>query len=102
MRRAPADHASGGAISNALRSANSPQEFDIPVITTLMGIGAMDTTHALSMRVAECTARPRQLRGRRLRTHHHRRGSTTVSPAIRLFAGLSTSRTSTWMREINR
>jgi acetolactate synthase I/II/III large subunit len=27
------------------------QRFDIPVVTTLMGIGAIDTTHALSMRM---------------------------------------------------
>ena len=31
--------------------ASSPRTFQIPVVTTLMGIGAVDTTHPLSMRM---------------------------------------------------
>ena len=33
------------------RCANSRGNFSIPVVTTLMGIGAIDTTHPLSMRM---------------------------------------------------
>ncbi len=33
------------------RCASSPQAFGIPVVTTLMGIGAVDTTHPLSLRM---------------------------------------------------
>jgi acetolactate synthase-1/2/3 large subunit len=49
----PLIYAGGGAI-NANASAELrafAQEFDIPVVTTLMGIGAVDTTSALSMRM---------------------------------------------------
>ena len=49
----PLIYAGGGVIngdaSDELREF--AQAFDIPVVTTLMGIGAVDTTHALSMRM---------------------------------------------------
>ena len=49
----PLIYAGGGVINgNARRScASSRQTFDIPVVTTLMGIGAVDTTGPLSMRM---------------------------------------------------
>jgi acetolactate synthase I/II/III large subunit len=49
----PLIYAGGGVInagaSQALRDFS--REFQVPVVTTLMGIGAMDTTDALSMRM---------------------------------------------------
>jgi acetolactate synthase-1/2/3 large subunit len=49
----PLIYAGGGVIngsaSHALREF--AQEFQVPVVTTLMGIGAVDTTHRLSMRM---------------------------------------------------
>jgi acetolactate synthase I/II/III large subunit len=49
----PLIYAGGGVINgnaaHALREFSS--EFQVPVVTTLMGIGAVDTTHALSMRM---------------------------------------------------
>ena len=49
----PLIYAGGGAINgsaaHALREFSA--EFQIPVVTTLMGIGAVDTTHPLSMRM---------------------------------------------------
>src|SRR5271167_2576273 len=49
----PLIYAGGGVIngnaSHALRDFS--KEFQIPVVTTLMGIGAVDTTHPLSMRM---------------------------------------------------
>ena len=51
--RRPLIYAGGGVInagaSHALREFS--REFQIPVVTTLMGIGAVDTTDALSMRM---------------------------------------------------
>jgi acetolactate synthase I/II/III large subunit len=51
--RRPLIYAGGGVIhsgaSQTLREF--ALEFDIPVVTTLMGIGAVDTTHPLSMRM---------------------------------------------------
>ncbi len=51
--RRPLIYAGGGVInagaSDALRELATA--FGIPVVTTLMGIGAMDTTHPLSMRM---------------------------------------------------
>ena len=51
--RRPLIYAGGGVI-NANAAGALTQfalTFDIPVVTTLMGIGALDTTHALSMRM---------------------------------------------------
>jgi len=49
----PLIYAGGGVInasaSHALREFS--REFQLPVVTTLMGIGAVDTTHPLSMRM---------------------------------------------------
>jgi acetolactate synthase-1/2/3 large subunit len=49
----PLIYAGGGVINgssaHALREFS--QEFQVPVVTTLMGIGAVDTTHPLSMRM---------------------------------------------------
>src|ERR1700682_1832711 len=49
----PLIYAGGGVINgsaaNALREFS--KEFQVPVVTTLMGIGAVDTTHSLSMRM---------------------------------------------------
>jgi acetolactate synthase I/II/III large subunit len=49
----PLIYAGGGVINgnaaHALREFSN--EFQIPVVTTLMGIGAVDTTHSLSMRM---------------------------------------------------
>jgi acetolactate synthase-1/2/3 large subunit len=49
----PLIYAGGGVINasaaHALREFS--KEFQIPVVTTLMGIGAVDTTHSLSMRM---------------------------------------------------
>ena len=51
--RRPMIYAGGGVInasaSHVLREF--AREFEIPVVTTLMGIGAIDTTHQLSMRM---------------------------------------------------
>jgi acetolactate synthase-1/2/3 large subunit len=49
----PLIYAGGGVIAgNAAQELRDfAQAFDIPVVTTLMGIGAMDTTSALSMRM---------------------------------------------------
>jgi acetolactate synthase I/II/III large subunit len=49
----PLIYAGGGVINaNAAGSlADFAETFSIPVVTTLMGIGAIDTTHALSMRM---------------------------------------------------
>jgi acetolactate synthase I/II/III large subunit len=51
--RRPLIYAGGGVINasaaHALREFS--KEFQIPVVTTLMGIGAVDTTHPLSMRM---------------------------------------------------
>jgi acetolactate synthase I/II/III large subunit len=51
--RRPLIYAGGGVINgnaaDALREFS--KEFELPVVTTLMGIGALDTTHSLSMRM---------------------------------------------------
>jgi acetolactate synthase I/II/III large subunit len=51
--RRPLIYAGGGVINgnaaHALREFS--KEFQVPVVTTLMGIGAVDTTHPLSMRM---------------------------------------------------
>ena len=49
----PLIYAGGGVIHSgaAQMLREFAQELDIPVVTTLMGIGAVDTTHALSMRM---------------------------------------------------
>jgi acetolactate synthase-1/2/3 large subunit len=49
----PLIYAGGGVINGAATQAlrRFSDEFRIPVVTTLMGIGAMDTTDALSMRM---------------------------------------------------
>ncbi len=53
VAKRPLIYAGGGVIngsaSHALRDFS--REFQIPVVTTLMGIGAVDTTHPLSMRM---------------------------------------------------
>jgi acetolactate synthase I/II/III large subunit len=53
VAKRPLIYAGGGVIngsaSHALRDFS--REFQIPVVTTLMGIGAMDTMHPLSMRM---------------------------------------------------
>jgi len=53
VAKRPLIYAGGGVIngsaSHALRDFS--KEFQIPVVTTLMGIGAVDTTHPLSMRM---------------------------------------------------
>ena len=45
----PAAASSTRSASHGLREF--AEEFQIPVVTTLMGIGAVDTTHPLSMRM---------------------------------------------------
>ena len=49
----PLIYAGGGVIHSGASTAlrEFALEFEIPVVTTLMGLGAMDTTHALSMRM---------------------------------------------------
>ena len=49
----PLIYAGGGVINGcaALALREFATEFQIPVVTTLMGIGAIDTTHPLSMRM---------------------------------------------------
>jgi acetolactate synthase-1/2/3 large subunit len=49
----PLIYAGGGVINGgaAGQLAEFAQQFGIPVVTTLMGIGAVDTTHPLSMRM---------------------------------------------------
>jgi acetolactate synthase I/II/III large subunit len=49
----PLIYAGGGVINgNAAHAVREfSKEFQIPVVTTLMGIGAVDTTHSLSMRM---------------------------------------------------
>jgi acetolactate synthase I/II/III large subunit len=49
----PLIYAGGGVIHSGAsqRLREFAAEFDIPVVTTLMGIGAVDTTHPLSMRM---------------------------------------------------
>ena len=49
----PLIYAGGGVINGnaAVELREFAQAFDIPVVTTLMGIGAVDTTSALSMRM---------------------------------------------------
>jgi acetolactate synthase I/II/III large subunit len=51
--KCPLIYAGGGVINgsaaHALREFSA--EFQVPVVTTLMGIGAVDTTHSLSMRM---------------------------------------------------
>ena len=49
----PLIYAGGGVINGnaAAELREFAQAFDIPVVTTLMGIGAVDTTHPLSMRM---------------------------------------------------
>ncbi len=51
--RRPLIYAGGGVIQGeaATELTQFATEFDIPVVTTLMGIGAIDTTHRLSMRM---------------------------------------------------
>ena len=51
--RRPLIYAGGGVIHGDASAAllEFATAFDIPVVTTLMGIGAMDTTHRLSMRM---------------------------------------------------
>jgi acetolactate synthase-1/2/3 large subunit len=49
----PLIYAGGGVINGGASPVlrDFAREFQIPVVTTLMGIGAMDTTHPLSMRM---------------------------------------------------
>ena len=49
----PLIYAGGGVINGGAAGALAEfaQQFGIPVVTTLMGIGAVDTTHPLSMRM---------------------------------------------------
>jgi acetolactate synthase-1/2/3 large subunit len=49
----PLIYAGGGVINGSAAHAlrEFSKEFQLPVVTTLMGIGAVDTTHALSMRM---------------------------------------------------
>ncbi len=49
----PLIYAGGGVINGSAAHAlrDFSKEFQVPVVTTLMGIGAVDTTHALSMRM---------------------------------------------------
>jgi acetolactate synthase I/II/III large subunit len=49
----PLIYAGGGVINGSAAPSlcEFAQEFQIPVVTTLMGIGAVDTTHPLSMRM---------------------------------------------------
>jgi acetolactate synthase-1/2/3 large subunit len=49
----PLIYAGGGVINGSAAHAlrEFSREFQIPVVTTLMGIGAVDTTHPLSMRM---------------------------------------------------
>jgi len=49
----PLIYAGGGVINGSAAHAlrEFSKEFQIPVVTTLMGIGAVDTTHPLSMRM---------------------------------------------------
>src|SRR6202140_3380094 len=49
----PLIYAGGGVINGSAAHAlrEFSKEFQVPVITTLMGIGAVDTTHPLSMRM---------------------------------------------------
>jgi acetolactate synthase-1/2/3 large subunit len=51
--RRPLIYAGGGVINGnaAVALSEFTEAFGIPVVTTLMGIGALDTTHALSMRM---------------------------------------------------
>ena len=51
--RRPLIYAGGGVINGSAAHAlrDFAKEFQIPVVTTLMGIGAVDTTHTLSMRM---------------------------------------------------
>jgi len=51
--RRPLIYAGGGAVNAnaAVPLSEFSQAFGIPVVTTLMGIGAVDTTHPLSMRM---------------------------------------------------
>src|ERR1700728_1979313 len=51
--RRPLIYAGGGVISGSAAHAlqDFSKEFEVPVVTTLMGIGAVDTTHPLSMRM---------------------------------------------------
>jgi acetolactate synthase-1/2/3 large subunit len=51
--RRPLIYAGGGVINGnaAVPLSEFAEAFGIPVVTTLMGIGAIDTTHALSMRM---------------------------------------------------
>jgi acetolactate synthase-1/2/3 large subunit len=51
--RRPLIYAGGGVINGgaAARLREFAEAFQIPVVTTLMGIGAVDTTHPLSMRM---------------------------------------------------
>ena len=49
----PLIYAGGGVINGSAAHAlrEFSREFQMPVVTTLMGIGAVDTTHPLSMRM---------------------------------------------------
>jgi acetolactate synthase-1/2/3 large subunit len=49
----PLIYAGGGVINGSAAHAlrEFSKEFQVPVVTTLMGIGAVDTTHTLSMRM---------------------------------------------------
>ena len=49
----PLIYAGGGVINGSAAHAlrDFSREFQVPVVTTLMGIGAVDTTHPLSMRM---------------------------------------------------
>ena len=51
--RRPLIYAGGGVINGGAAASlrEFVQQFQIPVVTTLMGIGAVDTTHPLSMRM---------------------------------------------------
>jgi acetolactate synthase-1/2/3 large subunit len=65
----------GGGVINGNASAELrefAEAFEIPVVTTLMGIGAVDTSSALDAHAGHARRGLRQLRGRRLRFPDHR------------------------------
>ena len=53
VSKRPLIYAGGGVINGSAAHAvrEFANEFQVPVVTTLMGIGAVDTTHPLSMRM---------------------------------------------------
>ena len=103
-RKRPLIYAGGGVINGgaayALREFS--KEFGIPVVTTLMGIGAVDTTDRSRCACSACTARPLPIMRSRTAIACSRlgRASTTASRATlpSLRATPNSSRTSTSMR----